>query len=106
MLLSSSLVLRSLHFSSGCSLQKEMLAGEVIGRCPSCSLFIQVIYDQVSQCAPASEICILATWPVVGMLYFKTGAAESVSTLQDEIMARYGQMSDHQDSQPPPIEVA
>ena len=29
-------------------LQDELLAGEDIARCPSCSLFIQVIYDQVT----------------------------------------------------------
>ena len=28
-------------------LQDELLAGEDIARCPSCSLFVQVIYDQV-----------------------------------------------------------
>ena len=46
-----------------------MLAGEDIGRCPSCSLFIQVIYDQVKQSAAALEMRILGAWPVFRMLH-------------------------------------
>ncbi len=30
-----------------CLVQDELLAGEDIARCPSCSLFVQVIYEQV-----------------------------------------------------------
>ena len=30
-----------------CALQKDLAAGEDIARCPSCSLYVQVIYDQV-----------------------------------------------------------
>ena len=40
----------SLHNLNTCSVlvQKELAAGEDIARCPSCSLYVQVIYDQVA----------------------------------------------------------
>ena len=50
------------------------------------------------------EKCILVTWPVFSTLYSKTGADESLP--QDEITAKHGQRSSHQDSQTPPIAVA
>ena len=70
-LASTSQHLRSIRSNCGCSSQKEMLAGEDIGRCPSCSLFIQVIYEQVKHSAAAFERCVLAAWSVVSMPYFK-----------------------------------
>lgn len=38
------------QFSDCCpSSQKDLAAGEDIARCPSCSLYVQVIYDQVQE---------------------------------------------------------
>jgi hypothetical protein len=43
-----------------CVLQEQLKAGEEIARCPSCSLYITVIYDQVrNYLCSALEACMM-----------------------------------------------
>lgn len=77
-------------------MQEELAEGEEIARCPSCSLYITVVYDPVSVVAAPTMFNLLPNCPHLACL-------ESWQAVSLIIRIAYVQ-EDFQDQEPPSVQ--
>ena len=87
-------------------LQKELADGEDIARCPSCSLYVQVIYDQVRCMQGKSQGASSSSKPSFSLHYYLRVLARVRCAAQDDIMTKFGKAPGMESKPPPAIKAA